>query len=368
MTKLLVFGPLSVQSSNSTNYYRSLYKNLADLGFEITCARPASAALPAQCRSRTADGFAGSVTYEALRDLPELLCHSHKSDLVIHQLGDGRLDLLLADWLLDSCPPNTQLVLWDGQAPSTLEALATNALHPLRRLLPDYDRVLISSGGPAAVASYLALGARDCQVVYPGLDTTEHYPVPADPRFACDLLFAGDHSAESARRVRELFVPAARRAPEYQFNLLGAGWEDEPLPQNVRRMGAPGAGGSDRAYCSARMVLSLNCEAREHGTFSPPACLFEAAGAGACVVSDRWPGMETFFEPGCEILMARDAGEIVDLLRTVDIRLAREIGKAMRKRAHLEHTYALRALALREILRNAAPLPAVWRERQQQTA
>ena len=87
--------------------------------------------------------------------------------------------------------------------------------------------------------------------------------------------------------------------------------------------------------------------------FSPPTGIFEAAGAGACVISDPWEGIETFFEPGCEILVARDASEVVDLLRTVDAALAREIGGAMRRRANSEHTYALRALQVREILKQS---------------
>jgi spore maturation protein CgeB len=112
------------------------------------------------------------------------------------------------------------------------------------------------------------------------------------------------------------------------------------------------------------MVLNLNRESMARVGFSPPTRVFEAAGAGACVITDDWDGIETFFEPGCEILIARNAGEIVDLLRTVDVKLAREMGEAMRQRALLEHTYALRALQVREILTQSAAEVLSWRDRE----
>jgi spore maturation protein CgeB len=112
------------------------------------------------------------------------------------------------------------------------------------------------------------------------------------------------------------------------------------------------------------MVLNLNRESMVRVGFSPPTRVFEAAGAGACVITDDWEGIDTFFEPGCEILVARNAGDIVDLLRTVDAKLAREMGDAMRRRALLEHTYSLRALHVREILRNSAGEVQAWRRRE----
>ena len=75
----------------------------------------------------------------------------------------------------------------------------------------------------------------------------------------------------------------------------------------------------------------------------------------SCLITDHWAGIEEFFNPGCEILVARNAQDIADLLRTVDAKLAREIGEAMRERARQEHTYALRALQVREILSQSSP-------------
>ncbi len=165
---------------------------------------------------------------------------------------------------------------------------------------------------------------------------------------------------------RNSFFAAAERAPEFKFALGGEGWGGKTLPTNVRWIGHVGTNDHNAVNCSARMVLNLNRESMARVGFSPPTRVFEAAGAGACVITDYWEGIDTFFEPGCEILVAHDAGEIVDLLRTVDAKLAREMGEAMRRRALIEHTYALRALQVREILRHSTGEVFAWRSREVQ--
>lgn len=131
----------------------------------------------------------------------------------------------------------------------------------------------------------------------------------------------------------EEFFLAAELAPEFTFAVVDEGWDSKFLflPNNVRWLGQVAACDRNRLSCSARMVLNLIPLSVGNAAFSPPASLFDAAGAGACVITNPWEGVETFFEPGCDILVARDASEIVDLLRTVDTALAREVGGAMRR-------------------------------------
>ena len=86
--------------------------------------------------------------------------------------------------------------------------------------------------------------------------------------------------------------------------------------------------------------------------FSPPTRVFEAAGAGVCLVTDQWTGIETFFEPEKEILVAGSAEEIVTCLRNISAARAHEIGENMRERALRDHTYALRAREVDAIIAN----------------
>jgi spore maturation protein CgeB len=98
------------------------------------------------------------------------------------------------------------------------------------------------------------------------------------------------------------------------------------------------------------MVLNINRDSMAKVGFSPPTRVFEAAGAGACVVTDHWSGIDSFFLPGREILVAANAAEVVVYLRGIEQREARAIGQAMRRRALGEHTYGLRARQVHELL------------------
>src|SRR5207249_1747737 len=131
------------------------------------------------------------------------------------------------------------------------------------------------------------------------------------------------------RRVEEFFLGAAELAPEMSFLLGGEGWEGKPLPRNVRWIGHVSSNDHNRVNCSARIVLNINRESMAKVGFSPPTRVFEAAGAAACVITDTWAGIESFFEPGREILLASTAEEITELLRTVGKERATQIGAAM---------------------------------------
>jgi spore maturation protein CgeB len=103
------------------------------------------------------------------------------------------------------------------------------------------------------------------------------------------------------------------------------------------------------------MVLNLNRESMAEIGFSPPTRIFEAAGAAACLITDAWAGIDEFFAPGKEILVASSAEEIVSLLRGTTAEQASAIGNAMRARALRDHTYAQRAAQVSGILSQAAP-------------
>jgi spore maturation protein CgeB len=203
------------------------------------------------------------------------------------------------------------------------------------------------------VDHYTRLGARNCHPIYNALDPETHHLVPPDPALACDLLFVGHRLPDRERRVEEFFFRAAELTPEFRFALGGEGWEGKRLPVNVRWIGHVGTSDHNRVNCSARMVLNINRDSMAGVGFSPPTRIFEAAGAGACLITDRWAGIETFFRPGQEILVAGSAEEIVDRLRNISNAEAREIGANMRRRALRDHTYALRAREFDVIIANA---------------
>jgi spore maturation protein CgeB len=359
--KLFVFGSSLTSSywNGAATYYRGIYKNLHALGDEIVFAEP-----DIYDRQKNRDAgvidYARVIVYTSADELDRLVADAASADLVVKHSGVGAEDERLERLVLSCQSETTRVAFWDVDAPATLTRVAADPADPFRKLIPQYDFIFTYGGGGPVVDHYLELGARSCHPVYNGLDPETHHPVAPDPARACDLAFVGHRLPDRERRVEEFFLRTAELAPEMKFLLGGEGWGGKRLPANVRWIGHVGAGDHNRVNCSARMVLNINRESMARVGFSPPTRVFEAAGAGACVVTDAWAGIGEFFEPGREILVASSAEEVVELLRTVDKPRARAIGHAMRERALHEHTYDLRARQVHGILRpmSAAPVTA----------
>ena len=294
-----------------------------------------------------------SIVYKAEEDIPALLQSACAHDLIIKHSGIGVFDALLESRVLECRSEKTRVAFWDVDAPATLERIERNPQDPFRRLIPEYDFIFTYGGGPPVVEHYRAMGAANCHPIYNGLDSETHFPVPAEPALQCDLVFVGHRLPDRERRVQEFFLRAAELAPEFQFVLGGEGWAGKAMPKNVRWIGHVGTDDHNRVNCSARMVLNINRDSMAGVGYSPPTRVFEAAGAGACLISDQWTGIETFFKPGHEILVASNAEDVVGYLRDISAGEASQIGHNMRKRALQEHTYQLRAKQFDEIVTNA---------------
>src|SRR5689334_9124238 len=342
--KIFVFGS-SITSSywnGAATYYRGIYRELNELGHQITFAEP-----DAYGRQQKRDfgdfSYVNSIVYKTEQELEALLCEACHSDLVIKHSGVGVFDELLEERVLDCRGGITSVAFWDVDAPATLARVEAHLSDNFWRHIPEYDYIFTYGGGAPVVQHYLRLGAANCHPIYNALDPRTHYPVDPEPKLECDLVFIGNRLPDRERRVEEFFLQAAELAPDYKFVLGGEGWGDKKLPANVRWIGHVGTGDHNLVNCSARMVLNVNRESMAGVGFSPPTRVFEAAGAGCCLITDRWDGVESFFEPGREILVAENAEAIVQFMRSVSSSEARTIGSNMRKRALREHTYDLRA-------------------------
>ena len=101
-------------------------------------------------------------------------------------------------------------------------------------------------------------------------------------------------------------------------------------------------------------MLNISRESMARYGFSPATRVFEAAGAGACLVSDAWEGLDSFFEPGEEILIARDGSEVAQILEELTPERSKAIGSAALQRALNEHTYAQRAATFEAAIEGAS--------------
>ena len=102
--------------------------------------------------------------------------------------------------------------------------------------------------------------------------------------------------------------------------------------------------------CTPRAVLNISRDSMARYGFSPATRVFEAAGAGACLITDAWEGIELFLEPDREVLVAAGTVDVVEHLAALTSERAHEIGKAARRRIMCEHTYAHRGAQLEAVL------------------
>jgi spore maturation protein CgeB len=129
----------------------------------------------------------------------------------------------------------------------------------------------------------------------------------------------------------------------------GNGWHDKPLPANIRNLGHVYTRDHNALNSTAMAILNISRDSMARYGFSPATRVFEAAGAGACIITDHWQGIEQFFEPESEILIAGSGGEVARILDGLTPARAEQIGQAARRRVLREHTYALRARTAGEL-------------------
>jgi spore maturation protein CgeB len=340
---IFVFGSslTSTYWNGAATYYRGMYKNLHRLGHRITFAEPA---IYDRQNHRDAEiSYAEIRVYETPRDIPALLKKARRADVVIKHSGVGADDSRLEDEVLDCRTQKNRVIFWDVDAPATLSRLESDPWDPFRAAIREYDAIFTYGGGPPVVSHYEKFGAQACVPIYNGLDPETHHPVAADPNLSCDLAFVGHRLPDREARVEEFFLKAAHLAPELSFVLGGEGWGGKNLPPNVRWIGHVGSERHNVVNCSARMVLNVNRESMAKVGFSPPTRVFEAAGAGACVITDAWAGVDQFFTPNSEILIANCAEEVVTHLKGRNTEQASTIGHAMMNRASRDHSYESRA-------------------------
>ena len=342
---------VSAYCNGACTYYRGIIKGLHALGHEVTFFEPN--AYDRQKHRDIADPpYAEVVIYEpaSAEAVREVVARAAGHDVVAKTSGVGVFDDVLEE-AVAALPGDPLRIFWDVDAPATLGRMERDDGDSFRGVLPAYDLVLTYGGGDPVVRRYKELGARECIPVYNALDPDTHHPAPPRDDLRDDLALLANRLPDREARVEEFFFRAVEALPDRSFLLGGNGWDDRVRGMtNLRALGHVPPGEHNAVNCSALAVLNVTREDMVLNGWSPATRVFEAAGAGACLITDAWQGIEEFLEPGSEVLVASSGAEVAALLADLDAPEARRIGNAARERMLAEHTYGHRAEQLEGIL------------------
>lgn len=350
--KLVVLG-LSITSSWGNGHattYRGLLREFADRGHTITFLErdtpwyADNRDLP-QCR------YAPVSLYRSVEELQEQYATTvREADAVIvgSYVADG---IAIGDWVLHTARGVT--AFYDIDTPVTLAKLGVGACDYLSRdLIPRYDVYLSFTGGPTLQRLEREFGAPLARPLYCSVDPTEYYPQPQPA--AWELGYLGTYSDDRQPALEALLLRPASALPASRFVVAGAQYPAEvKWPANVTRIEHLPPTRHREFYNRQRFTLNLTRAAMIAAGYSPSVRLFEAAACGTPIISDAWSGLDEFFVPGKEILVARSSDEMQSLLEQTTAEAARAIGDAARRRVLARHTAAHRAAELEQHLNDA---------------
>ncbi|HEX3803051.1 MAG TPA: glycosyltransferase [Solirubrobacteraceae bacterium] len=349
-----VFLGLSITSSwgntHATNY-RALVGELATRGHEVLfCERAAPWYESSRDLEELADArlfLYGSVDELAARAHDEIAA----ADLVIvgSRVPEG---VAVAELVLGIAEGRT--AFYDIDTPLTLAKLQSADHEYLTpELVPQFDLYLSHTGGPTLQRLETEFGARHAVAFHCVVDPRRHIAVASRPCW--DLGYLGGYSADRQPGLDSLLLAPARALRARRFVVAGPEYpEDIAWPANVARIQQINPARHSVFYGAQRFTLNLTREPMRETGWSPSVRLFEAAACGTAIITDEWPGLEDFFTPDEDILVARSADEVLLTVVETDARTRQRIASRARQRVLSHHTAARRIDQLEQELASLA--------------
>lgn len=320
--------------------YRSLAKALAARGHRVTFLER-DVPWYREHRDLPSSPYWETRLYHDLRDLPRENAHLlAQADLVIlgSYVPDGAV---LAEWVTAHARGVT--AFYDIDTPVTLSQLRSGrADYISAALIPRFDLYLSFTGGPVLEVIERHYGSPRARPLYCGVDPEQHGPVAVERRWTCGYL--GTYSADRQPALERLMLAPAQRLPTHLFAVAGPQYPPEiAWPRNIERIVHLPPDGHAAFYCAQAYTLNLTRSAMIAAGFSPSVRLFEAAACGTPIITDRWNGIEGFFTPSEEILIADTADDVVALILDLPEERRRSVAQAARRRILAQHTADHRA-------------------------
>jgi spore maturation protein CgeB len=238
---------------------------------------------------------------------------------------------------------------YDIDTPVTLEQLARDeCAYVTAGLIQSYDMYLSFTGGPTLRKIERQFGSPMARALYCSVDPQQYKPLPRPARW--DLGYLGTYSSDRQPSLEKLLLEPARAWTEGRFSVAGPMYpETIAWPANVERTIHLSPREHPDFYSSQRFTLNITRDAMKAAGYSPSVRLFEAGACGVPIISDCWPGLESVFEPGREILLSRGPEDTLRYLHDITDAQRAAIGERARKRIVAEHTPEMRALELERL-------------------
>jgi spore maturation protein CgeB len=289
--------------------------------------------------------------YQSLQDIPRRYTSLIRdANLVIlgSYVPDG---IAIAEWVTAQAQGVT--AFYDIDTPVTLAGLDQGLEYLSAAMIPRFDLYLSFSGGPVPGMIEDAYGSPMARVLYCSADPDLYRPHPVKQHWS--LGYLGTYSDDRQPSLERLLLAPAMMLADHQFVVAGSRYPEHLVwPDNVSRIEHLSQHQHPPFYSRQRFTLNLTRADMRALGFSPSVRLFEAAACGTPVISDRWPGIETIFEPGTEILLVSDAREVSQILRDIPEERRLAIADKARRRILADHTPDHRARQLEAYYLEAA--------------
>ena len=318
--------------------------------------------------------------YESNRDLPEPpFCRVRLYEDWNEALPQMRLELrdadvaMLGSYFPDGIAAAQEIfdsrarvkTCYDIDTPITVAALREKGTTEYLQAsqIPGFDIYFSFTGGPMLRELESTFGARRAYPLYCSFDPKEYRRFKVNQRFACELSYMGTYAPDRQPKIDELLSRPATLLPKRKFLVAGPQYpKSVRWPSNVKRIFHLNPRWHARFYSSSRFTLNVTRRDMVLAGFSPSVRLFEAAACGATIVSDNWPGLDTFFAPGREILLPTDHRDVLHYLSDLGDEEVQRIGTAAQERVLTAHTSQKRAQEFEDQISNVLsmrPTPAL---------
>lgn len=286
--------------------------------------------------------------YDSTAEFKERFSKSvRNADLVIvgSYLQDG---VTIGNWVTEIAQGIT--AFYDIDTPVTLAKLEKQDYEYISpKLIPKYDLYLSFSGGDVLDKLENEYHASSARPLYCSVDTEQYYPESQQPQWQIGYL--GTYSADRQLSLDYLLLNTANHQPNDTFVVAGPQYPAEIIwPRNVNRIEHLSPEKHRAFYNRQVFTLNVTRAAMIDAGFSPSVRLFEAAACGIPIISDYWRGLEHFFEPGKEILIADCTNDVQTYLN-----YSKEerdlLSKRARQKVLQNHTSQARAKQLERYVR-----------------